>query len=78
MCIQHGFPMATDSSNHCENIVSAIRHINKEKFYLDSIKEIISYYDNSVLQPKNPKIQALSYIIFILDSIKYTINDINK
>jgi hypothetical protein len=29
--------------------LSAIRHINKEKFYLDSIKEIISYYDNSVL-----------------------------
>jgi hypothetical protein len=49
MCIEHGFPMATDSSNHCENIVSAIRHIKKEKFYLDSIKEIISYYDNSVL-----------------------------
>ena len=41
--------MVTDSSNHCENIVSAIRHINKEKFYLDSIKEIISCYDNSVL-----------------------------
>ena len=41
--------MATDSSIHCENIVSAIRHINKEKFYLDSIKDIISCYDNSVL-----------------------------
>jgi len=38
--------MVTDSSNHCENIISAIRHINKEKLYLDSIKEIIYCYDN--------------------------------
>jgi hypothetical protein len=32
------FPMVTNSSKHCENIVNAIRHINKEKLYLDSIK----------------------------------------
>jgi hypothetical protein len=37
------------NSNHCENIVGAIRHIiNKEKSYLDSIKEIIYCYDNIV------------------------------
>jgi len=47
-CIQHDFPMATDSSNHRENIVGAISHINKEKLYLDSIKEIIYCYDNIV------------------------------
>jgi hypothetical protein len=35
-------------TDHCENIVSAIRHINKEKLYLDSIKEIIYCYDNLV------------------------------
>jgi hypothetical protein len=40
--------MVTDSSNHCENIVGAIRHMNKEKLYLDSIKEIIYCYDNIV------------------------------
>jgi len=40
--------MATDSSNHHENIVGAISHINKEKLYLDSIKEIIYCYDNIV------------------------------
>jgi hypothetical protein len=40
--------MATDSSNDCENIVGAIRHINKENLYLDSIKEIIYCYDNIV------------------------------
>ena len=62
--------MVTDSSNHCEDIVSAIRHINKEKLYLDSIKEIIYCYDNKVcINQKTPKILALSHIIFILDII---------
>ena len=37
------------------NFVSAIRHINKEKLYLDSIKEIIYCYDKIVCcsQKKN-------------------------
>ena len=71
--------MATDSSNDCENIVGAIRHMNKEKLYLDSIKEIIYCYDNIVCcSQKTQKIPALSHIIFILNSIIYTINDINK
>jgi len=47
--------MVTDSSNHCENMVSAIRHINKEKLYLDSIKEIIYCYDNIVCVAKKKK-----------------------
>ena len=63
--------MATDSSNHRENIVGAISHINKEKLYLDSIKEIIYCYDNIVCCSKKniKKITALSHIIFILDII---------
>jgi hypothetical protein len=49
--------MVTDSSNHCENIVNAIRHINKEKLYLDSIKEIIYCYDIDIVccSQKKPK-----------------------
>ena len=41
--------MVTDSSNHCENIVSAIRHINKEKIYLDSMKEIVYCFDINIV-----------------------------
>jgi len=61
--------MATDSSNHRENIVGAISHINKENLYLDSIKEIIYCYDNIVCCSQKKIIPALSHIIFILDII---------
>ena len=58
--------MVTDSSNHCKNIVSAIRHINKEKLYLDSIKEIIYCYDNIVCcSQKTPKYQHYPIFIFL-------------
>jgi hypothetical protein len=62
--------MATDSSNHCENIVCAIRHIiNKEKLYLDSIKEIIYCYDHLVCcsktKLKNTGIIPYYFYIFI-------------
>ena len=55
--------MVTD---HCENIVSAIRHINKEKLYFDSIKEIIYCYVSIVCcSQKKTEIPTLSHIIFI-------------
>ena len=57
--------MATDSSNHCENIVSAIRHINKEKLYLDSIKEIIYCYDNKVCCSKKTQKYQHYPILFL-------------
>ena len=59
--------MMTDSSNHCENIVCAIRHINKEKLYLDSIKEIIYCYDNLVCcsQKKNKNTGIIPYYFYI-------------
>ena len=51
--------MVTDSSNHCENI--AIGHINKEKLYLDSIKEIIYCYDNIVCVAKKKTTNKQKY-----------------
>jgi hypothetical protein len=59
--------MVTDSSNHCENIVNAIRHINKEKLYLDSIKEIIYCYDIDIVccSQKNQNTGIIPYYFYI-------------
>jgi hypothetical protein len=57
--------MVTDSSNHCENIVSAIRHINKEKLYFDSIKEIIYCYNIVCCSQKNKNTGIIPYYFYI-------------